>query len=65
MTTPEKAATQILAAVAKDKRRALIGPDAKVLDVLSRLPGGVLHKALVAGGRRQRAAAAEVSVPTA
>ena len=57
MTSPEKAATQILAAVAKDKRRALIGPDAKALDLLARLPGGLLHKALVAGGRRQRAAA--------
>jgi len=55
MTSPAKAARQILAAVEKDKRRALIGPDAKLLDALSRLPGGVIHRALVAGGRRQRA----------
>ncbi len=57
MTTPEKAARQILAAIEKNKRRALIGPDAKALDLIARLPGGVLHKALVAGGRRQRAKA--------
>ena len=59
MTTPDKAARQILAAVERNKRRALIGPDAKALDLLARLPGGVLHKVLVAGGRRQRAAAAK------
>jgi NADP-dependent 3-hydroxy acid dehydrogenase YdfG len=61
MTTPEKAAAQILVAVAKNKRRALVGPDAKVLDLLTRLPGGVIHKALVAGGRRQRAEAAKAA----
>src|SRR5690606_17657821 len=31
-TTPEKAARQIIEAVRKNKRRALIGPDAKVFD---------------------------------
>jgi NAD(P)-dependent dehydrogenase (short-subunit alcohol dehydrogenase family) len=64
MTTPEKAARQILAAVEKNKRRALIGPDAKVLDVISRLPGGVIHKALVAGGRRQRGLVTKAAAPT-
>jgi NAD(P)-dependent dehydrogenase (short-subunit alcohol dehydrogenase family) len=54
MTTPEKAARQILAAVEADKRRALIGPDAKVLDLISRLPAGVYQKAIVRGARRRR-----------
>lgn len=54
MTTPEKAAKQILAAVEADKRRALIGPDAKVLDLISRLPAGIYQKAIVRGARRRR-----------
>lgn len=36
MTTPEKAAKVILNAVSKNKRRVLIGPDAKVLDIMQR-----------------------------
>ena len=51
MTTPEKAARQILTAVERDRRRALVGPDAKVLDLLARLPGGLYQKALVRGAR--------------
>ncbi|UXA16813.1 SDR family oxidoreductase [Mycobacterium sp. SMC-4] len=39
MTTPEKAAKQILDAVRKKKPRVLVGPDAKVLDFLVRLSG--------------------------
>ncbi len=38
ITSPEKAAQQILAAVRRDRRRALIGPDAKVIDLVARLP---------------------------
>ena len=38
VTTPEKAARQILKAVERNRRRALIGPDAKLLDLISRLP---------------------------
>ena len=49
MTTPAKAARQILFAVEKNKRRALIGPDAKVFDLVSRLPAGLYQRALVAG----------------
>lgn len=41
LTTPEKAAHQILKAVERNRRRALIGPDAKALDLLSRLPAGI------------------------
>lgn len=59
-TSPEKAARQILAAVEKDRRRALIGPDAVAFDLVSRLPAGLYQRALVAGAHpaalsRQRA----------
>jgi butyryl-CoA dehydrogenase len=53
-TSPEKAARQILAAVAQDKRRALIGPDAKVIDFISRLPAGVYQRVVVRGAKRTR-----------
>ena len=36
-TTPEKAAQLILGAVVKNKRRALIGPDAHLFDAAARL----------------------------
>jgi len=52
-TSPAKAAEQILAAVERDKRRALIGPDAVVLDLLSRLPAGLYQRVLVAGAKRR------------
>lgn len=64
LTSPEKAASQILAAVERNRRRALIGPDAKALDLIARLPGGLIHRVLVAGGRRQRAAATRASAPS-
>jgi butyryl-CoA dehydrogenase len=53
-TSPKKAARQILAAVERDRRRALIGPDAKVIDLLSRLPAGLYQRVLVQGASRQR-----------
>jgi short-subunit dehydrogenase len=53
MTSPEKAARQIVAAIEQDKRRALVGPDAKVLDLLSRLPAGVVQRVIVRGARRR------------
>jgi short-subunit dehydrogenase len=54
LTTPEKAARQILVAVERDRRRALVGPDAKVIDLISRLPAGFYQRLLVHGARRQR-----------
>jgi butyryl-CoA dehydrogenase len=54
MTSPKKAARQILKAVENDRRRALIGPDAKLIDLLSRLPAGVYQRALVRGAKRRR-----------
>jgi butyryl-CoA dehydrogenase len=53
MTTPDKAARQILAGVQKNKRRVLIGPDAKFIDFVSRLPSGLYQSVLARGARRQ------------
>ncbi|HEX4904469.1 MAG TPA: SDR family oxidoreductase [Acidimicrobiales bacterium] len=61
LTTADKAARQILAAVERDRRRALIGADAKIIDALSRLPVGLYQRAVVLGARlssaRQRVSA--------
>jgi cation diffusion facilitator CzcD-associated flavoprotein CzcO/NAD(P)-dependent dehydrogenase (short-subunit alcohol dehydrogenase family) len=53
-TSPASAARQILAAVEKDRRRALIGADAVAIDLISRLPAGLYQRVLVAGARRGR-----------
>jgi butyryl-CoA dehydrogenase len=55
-TTPDKAARQIIAAVKADRRRVLVGPDAKVIDLVSRLPAGGYQRLLAAGIRRRRQA---------
>jgi len=61
LTTADKAARQILAAVERNRRRALIGADAKVIDALSRLPVGLYQRTVVLGARlssaRQRVSA--------
>ncbi|MEP1125192.1 MAG: SDR family NAD(P)-dependent oxidoreductase [Ilumatobacter sp.] len=54
-TTPDKAARQILRAVERNRRRALIGPDAVLFDIVSRLPAGLYQRALVGQVRRERA----------
>ena len=54
ITSPTKAARQILAAVEANKRRALIGPDAKVIDLIARLPAGLYQRALVKGAKRRK-----------
>jgi len=54
MTSPEKAARQILAAVTRNRRRALIGPDATAIDLVSRLPAGLYQRVVVLGARRRR-----------
>ena len=53
-TTPEAAAEQILAAVQRNRRRALIGPDAVMFDAVSRLPAGLYQRVLVLGTRLRR-----------
>lgn len=54
-TTPDKAARQILKAVERNRRRALIGPDAVLFDLVSRLPAGVYQRVLVGQAKRERA----------
>lgn len=54
MTTPDKAARQIIKAVQRNRRRALIGPDAKVIDLVSRLPAGLVQRVIVRGAARMR-----------
>jgi short-subunit dehydrogenase len=54
ITAPERAAEQILAAVRRDRRRALIGPDAKVIDFASRLPAGIYQSLLTRGAASRR-----------
>jgi butyryl-CoA dehydrogenase len=54
LTSPAKAARQILAAVERDRRRALIGHDAKLIDLVSRLPAGVYQRVVVAGAKHRR-----------
>ena len=44
----------ILKAVQRNRRRALIGPDAVVFDAVSRLPAGLYQRVLAGGARRQR-----------
>jgi NAD(P)-dependent dehydrogenase (short-subunit alcohol dehydrogenase family) len=54
ITSPEKAADQILTAVRRDRRRALVGPDAKAIDLASRLPAGIYQTVLEKGARSLR-----------
>jgi butyryl-CoA dehydrogenase len=54
VSSPDKAARQILTAVRRNRRRALIGPDAKALDLVSRAPAALHQRVLVAGARLRR-----------
>lgn len=53
-TSPEKAARQILKAVRRNRRRTLVGPDAKAVDLISRLPAAVYQNAIVRGAKYRR-----------
>ncbi len=53
-TTPAGAAEQILAGVERDRRRITVGADGRMIDLVSRLPGGLYQRALVAGARLDR-----------
>lgn len=53
-TTPERAARVICDAIIADRRRVLIGLDARLIDLASRLPTGISHRIMVAGLRRRR-----------
>jgi butyryl-CoA dehydrogenase len=54
LTSPDKAANDILAAVDHDRRRVVVGPDAVAIDLLARLPPALYPWALVRGARRRR-----------
>ena len=54
LTSPEKAARQILTAVERNRRRGLIGPDAKVIDLISRLPASLYQRGVLIGARRAK-----------
>jgi butyryl-CoA dehydrogenase len=54
LTSPDKAARQILTAVQRDQRRALVGPDANVIDFIARMPAGLYQRVLVFGAKRRR-----------
>jgi NAD(P)-dependent dehydrogenase (short-subunit alcohol dehydrogenase family) len=51
-TTPEKAAQKILRGVRRNARRVLIGPDARVIDVLQRLLPAAYQMLIVRQARR-------------
>ena len=51
LTTPEKAAEVIVAALVGNKRRAFIGPDAHAFRLLSQLPPGVYQNLIRLGTR--------------
>ena len=51
MTSPDKAAEQILKAVQRNQRRAMIGPDASVVDFISRMPTSFYQRGVVLGSR--------------
>jgi NAD(P)-dependent dehydrogenase (short-subunit alcohol dehydrogenase family) len=52
-TTPERAASDILSAILKNRRRLLIGSDAVLIDLLQRLLPTLYQRLLVAGARRR------------
>jgi hypothetical protein len=54
-TTPQRAAERILAGVKRNARRVIIGPDARVLDVLQRVLGAGYQGLLVRRSRQLRA----------
>jgi len=53
-TSPESAARQILMGVTRNRRRVLVGADATVIDLISRLPAGVSQRLVEKGATRLR-----------
>ncbi|QXC59226.1 SDR family NAD(P)-dependent oxidoreductase [Aquihabitans sp. G128] len=53
ITSADKAAKGILRAVELDKRRAMIGPDAHVLNLLAKLPPNAYQRLIAFGVKRQ------------
>jgi short-subunit dehydrogenase len=53
-TAAADAAAQILRAVERNRRRVLVGADAKLIDVVSRLPAGLYQRITVFGAKQQK-----------
>jgi len=53
-TTAADAAAQILRAVERNRRRVLVGADAKLIDMVSRLPAGLYQRITVFGAKQQK-----------
>jgi len=51
-THPDVAAEQILRAIERNRRRALIGPDAVLFDLVARLPAAISQRITMFGARR-------------
>ncbi len=52
-TGADDAARQILRAVERNRRRVLVGGDARIFDAAARLPAGIYQRLLVYNGRRR------------
>lgn len=53
VTSPERAAAQIIRAVQRNRRRVLVGRDAKAIDLFSRLPAAVAQRGIVLVAKRR------------
>lgn len=53
ITSPERAAELIVRAVEKDKRRAMVGADAHVVNLLAKLPPGIYQRLIGLAAARQ------------
>ncbi|MCP3143422.1 SDR family NAD(P)-dependent oxidoreductase [Pyxidicoccus xibeiensis] len=53
-TTPERAASDILSAILKNRRRLLIGGDAVVIDLMQRMLPSLYQRLMVVGAKRRR-----------
>ena len=54
ITSPKRAAKVIIRAIEKDKRRAMIGPDAHLINLAAKLPPAVYQRVLAVGATRTR-----------
>ena len=54
ITSPKRAAKVIIRAIEKDKRRAMIGPDAHLINFAAKLPPSVYQRVLAVGATRSR-----------
>jgi short-subunit dehydrogenase len=62
LTSAPRAARMILQAVERDRRRVLVGPDAKAIGLVSRLAPGLYQRVAVAVGRREAGVTAAAGV---